>query len=81
MKESKRIGAKIIAAAARLYAEDGFEVPLSRIARAARVPEARLRRIGNLREQVLAQLIAGRWQRQWDAVLVDRRKDWVATGD
>lgn len=73
MKESKRIGAKIIAAAARLYAEDGFEVPLSRIARAARVPEARLRRIGNLREQVLAQLFAGRWQPQWDALLVDRR--------
>jgi AcrR family transcriptional regulator len=73
MKESKRIGAKIIAAAARLYAEDGFEVPLSRIARAARVPEARLRRMGNLRERVLAQLFAGRWKPQWDSLLTDRR--------
>ena len=73
MKESKRIGAKIIAAAARLYAEHGFDVPLSRIARAARVSEARLRRIGNLREQVLAQLFAGRWQPEWDSLLLDRR--------
>ena len=73
MKESKRIGAKIIAAASRLYAEQGFDVPLSRIARAARVPEARLRRIGNLREPVLAQLFAGRWKPQWDALLVNRR--------
>jgi AcrR family transcriptional regulator len=73
MRESKRMGAKIIAAAARLYAEHGFDVPLSRIARAARVPEARLRRTGNLRDQVLAQLFAGRWQPQWDALLVDRR--------
>jgi AcrR family transcriptional regulator len=73
MRESKRIGAKIIAAAARLYAEHGFDVPLSRIARAARVPEARLRRIGNLREQVLAQLFAGRWKPEWDSLLIDRR--------
>ena len=71
MKESKRIGAKIIAAASRLYAEQGFDVPLSRIARAARVPEARLP--GNLREEVLAQLFAGRWKPEWDALLVDRR--------
>ena len=73
MRESKRIGAKIIAAAARLYAEHGFDVPLSRIARAARVPEARLRRTGNLREQVLAQLFAGRWKPEWDSLLTDRR--------
>jgi AcrR family transcriptional regulator len=73
MRESKRIGAKIIAAAARLYAEHGFDVPLSRIARAARVPEARLRRTGNLREQVLAQLFAGRWKPEWDSLLIDRR--------
>jgi AcrR family transcriptional regulator len=73
MRESKRMGAKIIAAAARLYAEHGFDVPLSRIARAARVPEARLRRTGNLREQVLAQLFAGRWKPEWDSLLIDRR--------
>jgi AcrR family transcriptional regulator len=73
MRESKRIGAKIIAAAARLYAEHGFDVPLSRIARAARVSEARLRRTGNLREQVLAQLFAGRWKPEWDSLLADRR--------
>jgi hypothetical protein len=48
-------------------------MPLSRIARAARVPEARLRRTGNLREQVLAQLFAGRWKPEWDSLLIDRR--------
>lgn len=72
MKASKRIGSKIIAAAARLYAEHGFEVPLARIARAARVPEAQLHRINDLREQVLAQLFAGRWNPQWDSLLIDR---------
>jgi len=73
MRESKRIGAKIIAAATRLYAEHGFDVPLSRIARAARVPEARLRGVGNLREHVLAKLFAGRWKPEWDSLLIDRR--------
>lgn len=56
MKESRRIDAKIIAAAARRYAEHGFE---------ADDP-------GPLRERVLAQLFAGRWQSRWDALLVDR---------
>ena len=70
-------GARVLAAATRLYAEHGFEVPLSRIARAARVPEAVVRRhIGSpdrLRERVLAQLFAGRWKLEWDALLADRR--------
>lgn len=66
----------MLAAAGRLYAEHGFDIPLSRIARAARVPVATLRRrIGStnrLRERVLAQLFAGRWKPAWDALLVDR---------
>ena len=56
MRKSKRIDAKIIAAAARRFAERGFEVQLSGTARA-----------------VLAQLFAGRWKTEWDALLVDRR--------
>jgi AcrR family transcriptional regulator len=67
---------RALAAAARLYAEHGFEVPLSRIARAAREPAARLRRrVGGrkrLRARVLAELFAGRWKEEWDALLVDR---------
>lgn len=70
MKE--RIEARIITAAARLYAEHGFDVSLTQIARAARVPPARLGNPGRLRERVLAQLFAGRWQPKWDALLVDR---------
>jgi len=56
MKESRRIDSKMIAAAARRYAEHGFEVGDA----------------GPLRERVLAQLFAGRWQQRWDALLVDR---------
>ncbi|HZM35988.1 MAG TPA: hypothetical protein VFC18_16020 [Burkholderiales bacterium] len=66
----------MLAAAARLYAEHGFDVPLSRIARAARVPEAGVRRLAGgterLRRRVLAQLFAGRWKAQWDTLLADR---------
>jgi len=47
--------ARIIAAAARGFAERGFELPLSPLAKA-----------------VLAQLFAGRWKAEWDALLVDR---------
>jgi hypothetical protein len=46
----------LVGFAARLYAERGFE---------AGDP-------GPLRERVLAQLFAGRWQPEWDALLVDR---------
>jgi AcrR family transcriptional regulator len=67
---------RVVAAAARLYAAHGFEIPLSRVARAARIPEALLRRrIGSgrqLRARVLARLFAGRWKAEWDALLVDR---------
>ena len=59
MRKSKRTGAPIIAAAARAFAEHGFDVPMADGRR--------------LREQVLAQLFAGRWKPQWDALLVDRR--------
>lgn len=85
MRRRKRMGAKtmaagadarVLAAAWRLYAEHGFEVPLVRIARAARVPESALRRRAGsrqrLRGRVIAQLFAGRWKPEWDALLVDR---------
>jgi AcrR family transcriptional regulator len=72
-----RDDARVLAAAARLYGDHGFEVPLARIARALRMPEAPLRRrIGSrtrLRERVLAQLFAGRWKPAWDALLGDRK--------
>jgi hypothetical protein len=66
MKRSRRIGAKIIAAAARLYGEHGFDIPLSRVARGVRLSEQ------ELRKQVLARLFAGRWKWEWDRLLVDR---------
>jgi hypothetical protein len=54
MTRRKRMDAKIIAAAARQYAEHGFD------------------NRKRLRERVLAQLFAGRWRPEWDALLVDR---------
>lgn len=55
MRKSKRIGPAIIAAAARHFAEHGFDG-----------------RHKHLRKEVLAQLFAGRWKPEWDALLVDR---------
>jgi AcrR family transcriptional regulator len=69
--------ARIVAAATRLYAEHGFEVPLERIASAARVPPRLLRqRFGStakLRERVFAASFGGRWKPEWDLLLRDRR--------
>jgi AcrR family transcriptional regulator len=73
MSEGKRMDGRIIAAAAEVFAEHGFEVPLSRIARAAGVSQQRIGSRTKLRERVLAQLFAGRWQPRWDALLADRR--------
>src|SRR6476660_5467821 len=68
---------RIVAEASRLYAEHGFEIPLSRIARAARVtPAALARTVGSkkaLLDRVFKRLFAGRWKPEWDALLVDRR--------
>ena len=68
--------ARILDAAWRLFAEDGFEVPLARIARAARVSPAVLRRcVGSkkaLLDRVFKRLFGGRWKPQWDALLVNR---------
>lgn len=68
--------ARILAAAARLYAEHGFDVPFSRIARAARVTPAVMRRCAGTKRALLArvfkQLFAGRWKPEWDALLVNR---------
>lgn len=64
-------------AAAKVYAEEGFAVPLARIARAARTTEAGLRRHvrtkGALRELVYERQFTGRWKPRWEALLVDRR--------
>jgi AcrR family transcriptional regulator len=69
--------ARILAAAWRLYAEHGFEIPLSRIARAARVSPAVLTRLVGtkkaLLERVFKKLFEGRWKPEWDALLVDRK--------
>ncbi len=67
---------RIVNAASRLYAEHGFDVPLSRIASAAKVTTAALAgAVGSkkaLLDRVFKQLFAGRWKPEWDALLVDR---------
>ena len=67
---------RIVDAAFRLYGEHGFDIPLSRVARAARVSPAVLRRsVGSkkaLLDRVFKRLFAGRWKPEWDALLVDR---------
>ena len=69
--------ARILDAAWRLFAEHGFEVPLSRIARAARVSPAVLTRLVGtkkaLLDRVFKRLFEGRWKPEWDALLVDRK--------
>ena len=62
MRKSKRMDARIIAAASRVFAEHGFDAPLSKNWGSRR----------GLRKEVLAQLFAGRWKPEWDALLVDR---------
>ncbi len=67
---------RILAAAERLFGEHGFEIPLARIARAARVSDAVMRRrVGSkakLVERVIERLFRGRWKTEWDALLVER---------
>jgi hypothetical protein len=63
----------VIGVATRLYAEHGFEVPLVRIARAARVPPRALGGAKALRERVFAANFGGRWKPAWEALLADRR--------
>ena len=74
---SQPTDARILDAAWRLFAEDGFEVPLSSIAKAARVTPAQLKAsVGSkkaLVDRVIEKLFAGRWKPEWDALLVDRR--------
>lgn len=68
--------ARILDAAWHLYAEHGFDVPLTRIARAARVTPAVFRRCFSsgkaLQARVIERLFAARWKPEWDALLVDR---------
>lgn len=69
--------ARILDAAWRLFAEEGFDVPLSRVARKARVTPAAFRRsFGTkkaLLDRVFGKLFEGRWKPQWDALLVNRK--------
>jgi AcrR family transcriptional regulator len=68
--------ARILSAAARLYAEHGLGVPRGRIARAARVSEPDLRRFAPtnkaLHQRVFAHAFAGRWKPEWERLLADR---------
>ena len=74
--------ARILDAAWRLFAEHGFEVPLSRIARAARVSPAVMKRCFASRkallERIFKKLFEGRWKPEWDALLVDRSLPYEA---
>lgn len=67
---------RILNAATDLWSEHGFEVPLAKIARRARVTPAQLRRHfptrKTLADRVMADLFAGRWKPEWDALLADR---------
>jgi AcrR family transcriptional regulator len=72
MSKDERMDGQIIAAAAQVFAEHGFDAPLSRIARAAGVSPRRIGSRSRLRRRVLAQLFAGRWKPEWDALLADR---------
>ena len=67
---------RIIAAAYELFAADGFEVPLSAIAKKARVTPAQLaahfRGKPALIQRVMVKLFDGRWRPEWDALLADR---------
>jgi AcrR family transcriptional regulator len=55
-----------------VFAEHGFDVSLSRIARAAGVSRRRIGSRRRLQERVLGRLFAGRWKAEWDALLADR---------
>lgn len=65
--------ARIIVAATRLYAEEGFDVPPARIARLARVSPRVLGSPAALRRRVFAANFGGRWRPEWEALLADRR--------
>ncbi|MCW5603156.1 MAG: TetR family transcriptional regulator [Burkholderiales bacterium] len=59
-----------------LYAEDGFDAPLAKIARDARVTPAILQRHFRTKkaliESVVAQLFEGRWKPEWDTLIANR---------
>jgi AcrR family transcriptional regulator len=73
---AQRIAQRITDVAYDLFAADGFEVPLSAIAKKARVTPAQLsahfRSKQALVDRVIAQLFAGRWRPEWDALLANR---------
>ncbi len=66
----------VIDAAYDLFAADGFEVPLSAIAKKARITPAKLGMLfpskKALVDRVIAQLFAGRWRSEWDVLLAER---------
>lgn len=67
---------RILDAAWHLFAEHGLEVPLSRIARAARVSPAVMRSCVKskkaLLDRVFKRLFEGRWKPEWDVLLADQ---------
>jgi AcrR family transcriptional regulator len=76
-KEKDAAEERILDAAWRLYAEDGLEVPLARIARAAKVSPAVMNK--NFKSQkalvdrVFKRLFAARWKTEWETLLVNRK--------
>jgi len=73
MERKNSSEARIVAAATRLYAEEGFDVPPARIARLARVSARALGSPQSLRKRVFAANFGGRWKPEWEALLADRR--------
>ncbi len=77
IKGKDPVEARIVDAAWRLYAEDGLDVPLSRIALAARVTPAAMKRAvpsrNALIDRVFKRLFEARWKPEWEALLVDRK--------
>lgn len=75
-KPAQQIAQRIIDAAYGLFAADGFEVPLSAVAKKARVTPAQLAaHFGSkpvLIQRVMAKLFDGRWRPEWDVLLADR---------
>jgi AcrR family transcriptional regulator len=69
--------ARILDAAWRLYAEDGLDVPLARIARAARVSPAVMKQSvpgrKALVDRVFKRLFEARWKAEWEVLLVNRK--------
>lgn len=77
MSKDDKTAQRIVDAAYDLFAADGFAVPLSAIAKKARVTSAQLAAHfpskPALLQKVIAKLFDGRWRPEWDVLLADRK--------